>query len=228
MASVKVGFLFGAGVSLSSGAPTTGQLTDIVLQGEDVHRHSSGVYFLSKGSFRHLADQEGLERIRCFLGFLKSHADDFFGSKKNGLRVANYEDLYYLVSQLADAVDEYENPALSDFLRVVHSSFMSSPFLAFLAFDRTPCWTRTRHYIKGIISDVLSVLQPAENHFQPVVQAASDRFVSKLEIFTLNHDLLIENTLQKARISFSMPALGFPITSFARICEIRKVERRSV
>ena len=204
---MKVGFLFGAGVSLPCGALATDCVTDIVLRGEGVHRHvrrySDGTYFLSAESHPGLGDLEGLERIRCFLAFLKSHADKYFEKRMRGDHVADYEDLYYLVTQLTDAVDEYENPAVSDLLEAADRKFRKPRLPSHSSFPSSDLYDETRRYIKGIVSDLLSDLQPAQNHLRQIVQAATDPSVSKLEIFTLNHDRLIERSLEKAGILFS-------------------------
>jgi hypothetical protein len=60
----------------------------------------------------------------------------------------------------------------------------------------------TRRYIKGIVAASLDTRQPVQNHPRQIVQAAQDPFVSRMEIFTLNHDLLIEKALRLAGIPF--------------------------
>jgi len=200
---MKIGFLFGAGISVSCGTPTTDRLTDMVLRARDVHRYSDGTYFLSRGSFPGVSDHEDIGRIQCFLAFLKSHADDFFGRRKERVRIANYEDLYYLVTQLADAVDEYENPAVSKLLEDAEGHFVRPLLPVHSSFRSDALFEETRQYIKGIVTHALSAPQPAQNHLRQVVEAAADRTVTKLEIFTLNHDLLVERTLERAGIAFS-------------------------
>lgn len=136
---MRIGFLLGAGVSLACGASTTSALTQVILRGDDAHRHTDGTYFLSGQSSQGLRDRECLDRIRRFLEFLNSWADDFFGQEKERNRVANYEDLYYLVTQLADAIDEYENPAISGLLQAARKLSVAPTVpgrSSFLARDR--------------------------------------------------------------------------------------------
>lgn len=200
---MRLGFLFGSGVSLACGAPSTKALTDSVLRGHNVHRHTNGTYIHSTDDHPGLRDREGLERIKGLLAFLYSHANCFFEREKNGNRTPNYEDLYYLVTQLADAADEYENPAISDFLESVKTQFVVPALPQGSGFPSMDLFHETRRYIRGIVSDLLSILQPAQEHIRPLVEAALDPSVSGLEIFTLNHDLLIERTFDSAGVRFS-------------------------
>jgi len=90
----------------------------------------------------------GLERIRCFLDFLHSHTNRFFRERMSRERVANYEDLYYLVTQLADAVDGFENPAIAHFLEVAEKSFMTPALPRCASFWSSDLLDETRHYIR--------------------------------------------------------------------------------
>ena len=219
MPNTKLGFLLGAGVSLACRAPSTQELTEVVLRSENVHRYSDGTYFLSANDYPGLADRGGLERIRCFLSFLYSRAEEFFRQRKQRVRVVNYEDLYYLVTQLADAVDEFENPAITHLLHEVERSFTIPRLPPDSTFRSSRLLHETRHYVKGIVAHSLAVLKPTAEHLRPVVQAAKDRTVSRLEIFTLNHDLLIERVLKDAGIRFET---GFASVSEDLSCWDRK------
>lgn len=72
---MTIGFLLGAGVS---GPPTTHHLTQLVLNGENVHRANEGSYFLSPTLFPGVRDQDGIARIRKLLAFLNRRANRFF------------------------------------------------------------------------------------------------------------------------------------------------------
>ncbi|HEV2272954.1 MAG TPA: hypothetical protein VGR96_02245, partial [Acidobacteriaceae bacterium] len=181
---MRLGFLFGAGVSLSCGALPTSGLTKAILWGENVHRHTNGTYYLCADGSSCGSDHQTPEQIRAFLRFLDSQANDFFQKNKERHRVANYEDLYYLATQLTDGVDEYENPALAGFLASAQARCTSENL-----FDQT------RRYIKGIVSERLRNLAPQQDHLAQVVHAAADTSFSKIEIFTLNHDCLLRKYL---------------------------------
>lgn len=179
----------------------------------NVHRHSSGTYFVSQERFPGFGDDQGLERIRSLLGFLKSEADQFFRSRAG--RLANYEDLYYLVTQLADAEVEYENPAIAYLLKQVCRDFTSPPFHGFSSFPPSDLLEEARGYIKDIVAHTLSELKLSDGHLSPVVDAATDPAISAVEIFTLNHDRLIEETFRRTGASL---CTGFVPVSQDLVC----------
>ena len=128
----RIGVLLGAGVS---GPPSTNDLTQIVLDGENVHRYSDGTYFVSQQDHPGIQDADGIDRIRDCLAFLQDHTNRFYA--ENEERVANYEDLYYVVSQLADAQDEFENPAVAHLLREARRRFLDPPLPVGSSIDAT-------------------------------------------------------------------------------------------
>ncbi len=181
-------------MSLSCQAPATQCLTEIILKGQNVHRHTDCTYIVSE-TFPSLYDPANIEQIRRLLVYLESHTNCFFQQEQVRTPTANYEDVYYLVAQLADAVQEYENPALSELLHRVRTQF---------EVERNG-WNlldEAKNYIRGIICHYLDGLQPTSRHLAQIVQAAQDASVSKIEVFTLNHDLLIEEVLNRAGIQF--------------------------
>lgn len=102
--------------------------------------------------------------------------------------------MYYLAAQLGDAVDEYENPAICDFLKDARRQFVER--------EGFQLFRETRNYIKGVICHYLFGLEPISRHLEQIMEAAKDASVSKIEIFTLNHDLLIEAVLDKAEVQY--------------------------
>jgi len=200
--SIKLGVLIGSGVSLCSGAPSTEEITQLVRSGEDVHCYNEGEYFISrKAPARHL-ERACLDRILLLLDFLRQCSDDFF-QEHDKQRAVKYEDLYYLVAQLDDAVTEYENPALSHLLKDVQKRFIEPSLPGGAPWQSDRLLSETRAYIKGILDSLLFPLQPRTGHLDSLVRAAKDSSVTRLDLFTLNHDLLIEHTLQREGIQYS-------------------------
>lgn len=202
----RIGFLFGAGVSLAAGAPSTKDLTDLVLQGRGVRRHTGGCYFIPNQPLPDLGGEQCVERIRCFVQFLAEHANRFFREQKRNRRTANYEDIHYLASQLADAVEEYENPAVEALLRSARSEFAQAPFRGHAAFEPNDIFKESRNYIKSVVSEALFRVESVKNHLDQLVQANRDDSISRVEVVSLNHDLLIERTLKQNGVQL---ATGF-------------------
>src|SRR5665647_111731 len=108
----RAAFLLGAGVSLDAGMPSTSELTAKVLEGA-VARGMESHYRLapaqSPGPRNGSLDYIGL--VMALVRELKTEVDAFYSGYPG--RVANYEDIYYLAVQIADAMSgEYDNPAL--------------------------------------------------------------------------------------------------------------------
>ncbi|MCC6366048.1 MAG: SIR2 family protein [Bryobacterales bacterium] len=127
-----------------------------------------------------------------FLVFLNSHTKNFFQSY---CHAANYEELYYLAAQLADVDGEYENPAILPFLEDARKR-LTSPL-------HNNLFRETTKYIRHVVCDALFKLKPKPDHLRSVIQASKDESVSRLEIFTLNHDVLIEDSLRAANVRFA-------------------------
>ena len=71
---IKVAFLLGAGVSIPAGLPSTVQITEQVLSGAGVIRHTDGNYYFGNPSS--LGDAIGyIPRVVTFLERLKVKVD---------------------------------------------------------------------------------------------------------------------------------------------------------
>lgn len=194
---MKVGFILGSGVSIPSGGPTTDNLTKRVLNGSEVYRHTDGVYcLLAKPA------QPEVQRIKDLLSYLCSRAKTFFANNKTSDREPNYEDIYYLCSQLADAVNEFENPAVSEFLDEVKRQFLLKPLGPTAQFQADQLLVEARRYIRFIIANELRHLTPVGNTLSAIMDSIRDDTVSEVWILTLNHDTLVETMLSNAGIEF--------------------------
>lgn len=148
-------------------------------------RHTNG------GSF--FCDQE-LKRVLEFLGWLEVQANIRFEGSPHR---ANYEDLFYLATQLHDdLLDEYENPAIRPFILDAHARFGdpthrtggSVSQLSGLAENAT-------NYIRDVVGVMLSKPPTRTDYLKLFLDIANDNRVSELDLFTLNHDKLLEEYL---------------------------------
>lgn len=195
---MKVGFLLGAGVSLSCGAPSTKALTDFILSSTSgVQRHSDCTYYVGADLPYYLPL---LQSIRKLLEFLNAQADGFFRETQRRSRKVNYEDLYYLAAQLADATSEFENPAIHHFWRAANRFKEEPAREGFFRVD--DLFIETTRYIRGAVVANLSNLECSARHIESVIEALRDQDISNVEIATLNHDLLIERSLRESKIEY--------------------------
>ncbi len=103
---MKTAILLGAGSSLPAGFPSTRCLTDLVLSGDGVRRHTDSSYIVDG------AEPSGEESLLVNRMARRIHveAERYHSTKTE--RQANYEDLFYLAYQAwAEEQGKIENPA---------------------------------------------------------------------------------------------------------------------
>ena len=97
--SKKTVFLFGSGISIPAELPSTDVLTQILLSGDGIVRHTDGTYYLSDDKSGYFLTDEYIPRIVPFLNRIKAEIDAYYSKDS---RKTNYEDLYYVVSQIRE------------------------------------------------------------------------------------------------------------------------------
>lgn len=114
----------------------------------------------------------------------------------------NCEDLAYLAGQIADDIDyEYENPAIQQFVRSALSD-MEGIFR-----EMTPA--KAREELKGLAESAVTYIRhTVVSHFHKqsdpqstrylrfFIKACRDDAVTEVNLFTRNHDTLIEDFLR--------------------------------
>ena len=187
----KLCFLLGSGISRPAKLPSVQEITKQVLQPKEFFRCSDNVYRRASvvQQVPELAEWQmtELERIEQFLYWLKGQAEIRYAADTS--RLVNYEDLAYLAAQICDdAFDEYENPAIGP---LVCCAVNSLPGL---------CSTRglgelagnVVDFIADVVTDMLSKCASQTNHLDIFREAASDNQFEGMNLFTLNHDCLLE------------------------------------
>lgn len=206
--------LFGAGASLAGGCPSTWDITERVSSGRDIVRYTSGQYFLEKRSStyaRHTTD-EYLDRVLAFLRRLAQEVDGYYGDLH---RPTNYEDLYYLASQVYESeMHETDNPAIQSFIEDLRTEF--APLMRAQEGEIREAWTlgelarETVNYLHDIIARLLSGAPTTTDHFNWLL--AMHRSGVALSLATLAHDRSLEIALQRAAIEFT-DGFGDPVSS---------------
>ena len=192
-------FLLGSGISMPAGFPGTEEITKFIFNCEKCYRHTRGTYvFSSCPSLRPDLYTEPVSIIKRFLYFLKEEISQYYKSKK----VVNYEDLFYMVSQIADAQSkEYDNPAIQPLLdKILSKGFLDS--WKKMEFKRQGLFKEARYYIMDAVKKKLFLPLPEDTTYLNLfADAARDKRVNALELFSLNHDLLLEQYFSKNNIS---------------------------
>ena len=200
--SKKTVFLFGSGISIPAELPSTDVLTQILLSGDGIVRHTDGTYYLSDDKSGYFLTDEYIPRIVPFLNRIKAEIDAYYSKDS---RKTNYEDLYYVVSQIRDSeLQEYDNPAIKPLIDKL------SPDIKHLLDKREndihDDWTLLDLATESAdcICDVVwrCLLRPPKrlDHLQLISEAHNDENIVNIDIFTLNHDILLEQYLSNINI----------------------------
>lgn len=201
-----IAFLFGAGVSIPSGIPSTSDITNKVLGGENI-------YFLTTAQkFIYLNQNHGNdptldvnlpERIRKLLRILHNYFQDHYSFMN---REINYEDYYNFLEQLYfEEAGEIENPIVNFFashLFQTHSDLFE-PILNYNNLRLIELIHFAADYTRFIVARELNCNPNHLNQFKFINDLIKDSEIDRAYIFTLNHDLLLEQSLSDANLKFS-------------------------
>jgi len=229
---MKIMLFLGSGISFPSGLPCAGQITDSALSGEwykttAVARYGNGpharyhrlednlslraaVENSRRMSHKHYQTRQ-VTQLQQFLKLLKTDANEYFIVTKRS-REANYEDLYYLADQLENEESaKVDNPAVLFFWQKIkeesESAGLRSPDERRFPNERTslsPLVQDSCNFIADVVIQNLWVSKSLEpKGLECLLELAKSRRVGRLDIFTLNHDCLIERlfSLNNVRIS---------------------------
>ena len=138
-----------------------------------------------------------MERIEQFLRWLKAQAELRYATDL--ARSVNYEDLAYLAVQIRDDLyREYENPALGP---LIYCALNTIPGLCF--HDGEECTKlghlaeETVNFIGDVAAEMLGKQPARKDHLQLFLDAMRDERFDEVNLFTLNHDTLLERFLLK-------------------------------
>jgi hypothetical protein len=211
---MKVCFLFGSGASVPAGMPKVGEVTERVLSGDDPSPvpNSTGL-------------NKQKEARQKYLRWLGIQVKRRYACEPD--RPVNYEDLYYLTSQIHDDLSgEYDNPAVRPLIEKAFAEVLPSltqshgnigDELKRIAGDakdyiRTCVMLLLRAELRPLdyldfVSDAFNlsrcrcrVIHAARRILTGDFQASSGR---GLDILTLNHDTVLERFLDSREIPFA-------------------------
>lgn len=200
----KAAFFFGSGISLSSfpkGVASVGGITDSVFK-DDWHLTTAKTFAHGKNPNPLIPDDTTLS-VKAFLEKVRECADDYLAHLSRGgkVRPAHYEDLFSLAEQASrPEIDHVPNLAVVEFLRrlrkethAIHSSFLSPVGGAdpFISLAETSC-----DFLHWVVDHTLRNRMQKRSGLSVLGDAA--RVVEHLDVFTLNHDTLVEEELKDA------------------------------
>jgi hypothetical protein len=205
--SQKLSFLLGSGASLPAKMPGVKQITEKVLLGAGVRHHTIGNYDFGPPLYAHAGfPDEYVPRVVAFLKRLSVEIEQYYSPDND--RAVNYEDLFYVAAQIHDSeVGEYDNPIVQAFIDKIMPDIES--LLIGRENEIRKKWNlheiavEATHYIHDIVWRSLTA-EPADiDCLRCVSEACQDNEISSVDLFTLNHDLVLERSLDRWNVKYT-------------------------
>lgn len=176
--------------------PGTNDITNQIISGDKVFRHTDGTFYIDEGDGG--VSNLYSNYVRDIVEFLNLICREF-GSYYQSM---NYEDLFFIVNQIYECeVREYENPIVQFYIDHVRpgveknhpSSERNLENLRELTYE-------TKNYIRDLTWRSLHTEPLTLDQFS-IVKNSLDKDL-KVNVFTLNHDTLVEQYLYSNDISY--------------------------
>lgn len=210
----KIIFLFGAGSSIPAEMSSTWDITTNVLDGDNIMRHTDGNYYFGKPLYHHIGkEDEYVPRVLLFLKRIKIEIDLYYWNFFK--KVTNYEDLFYVASQIYDSeLFNYDNPVVQPFIDKIIKEV--KPLLKGKQGEIRKKWElheladEAMNYIHDIVWHHLGKKPINISYLKFLKDAYEDSKIERIRIFSLNHDLVIEEYFKTADIPY-IDGFGKPI-----------------
>jgi hypothetical protein len=150
--------------------------------------------------------EQYLKRIRGMIGLLKEEVIRFYSQRQEDDNLLfSYEDIYYLARQIKDYADgAQDNPAILSFIErilpSIESHFSGTIEETIEKWELKDISRETVHYIRDVVRGMLKK-EPEELNYLSFIREAW-KACEAVDIFTLNHDMVIERYLKKECIPF--------------------------
>ncbi len=187
--SENVSLLLGAGISIPAGLPSTGEITKELFENKTVFLNP----ILEKDD----------ELVLRFLKLIYRKIKGFYKNK-----TINYEDIYYVTTQIKDYLIEYENPIVADFTEDIIDELAQFYYQNYstgkekLENKLPQIASMAGKYINDVTTQLLRNDKIKTNHLSFIEEIVADKSVENLNIFTLNHDVVIERYLKDNKIDY--------------------------
>ena len=197
----NIAFLIGSGVSTAVGMPSTNQISGFLLNDNNVRRYTTWDYYISHSS----SADEYVRKIQNCMHLLLELISEYY--KKLPVKTFNYEDIYFISQQISDSLTgNLDNPIVLPFMEKIKDDVETIlPFEDPLISGR---WSlqvlaeETTDYIKSVVWELLSNDIEDLSNLNVFLEANNDQDVYHVDIYTLNHDTVLEDYFQSKRIEF--------------------------
>lgn len=194
----------GSGVSYPSGLPSVGKITNALLE-SPWRFHTSQKYCPGHEHSAAFRDRNWAIRLQPFLKCVKKHAEHCY-RKIGTTQKANYEDIYYIVDQIADNESgEIINPAIESFIKEIKIEIkdLLEPYPGRdEPVTLNEICEQARNFIHWVVYHKLQ-LKSSPKSLDLLSEIVKNDRMNKVNIFTLNHDTLVERFLDEKAIEYS-------------------------
>ena len=208
----RITFLLGAGASIPAGFASTECLTEKILAPEGYHRHTDGRFYPDTGP---MGPDHITPVVRRIIHWLFEQTKEYFQFRDEP-RKLNYEDIYFLASQLRDDANDLQNPAVLPLMRKLKCDMISwTEFKEYCewnphcinepdSLDFNKFCSETCHYIEDIVVNALSHNgRCCIKHLEIIKIVHQTAGLDLKGIATLAHDTHVETNLRCAGIKLA-------------------------
>ena len=197
---MKIGCLFGSGISLKAGYKCVSQITDIILSGEEISHQSDSRYYFLPPAYSNT--DENVNRIINFLKFLHNENKQYNEEFKSN-PTPSYEDLFYTVRQIHDEINgEQENFIVRKYIQNIDIdsvTMLQANSSLFNDFTVNDLINETMTYINNVVT-ILLYKPPNDISYLSIIKDILSKH--DIEIFSINHDLLLETYFELNKITY--------------------------
>ena len=198
-----VSFLFGAGVSIPGGLPNTEEITRAIQQDPRVYLHTNSNFYFKENDSE-IEDSKHIDVIRKYLLLLNEYWDKYY--REMPVKKINYEDLYYMALQIHQSlIKDVDNPALLPFEEEIIPVMkeLVKPLVSEIRdWNYEELAQMTVDYIHDVVFLSLAGDLKTPKYLEFLKEAIDDPFEQNANIFTLNHDKLVDNYLSGLGIEY--------------------------
>jgi len=202
----RIAFLFGAGISIPAKIPSTGEISEILLNSKEIVRGlAENFYFDDPKRSDWSLYKDIPQRVQNFLNNIKTEIEQYYN---NINRSVNYEDVYYLLDFIEYNYYESEgNPAFKYIFKEFEPKIKNlliplDPILED-SFDMNRLLSESKRYIRQTVSKLLAKKAESFGGLKFLKELLLLKEYKSLDIFTLNHDTVLEQFFKFNNVPFN-------------------------
>lgn len=190
----------GSGISYASSLPTVDDITDSIFN-QQWYKHSNQTFFKGPHPSPYLQKENIVPRIQEFLKIIKNSSDEYL-MKRRGTRTT-YEDLFYICQQISDNERlEIDNPAIQLYVNKIKNDTQHLCIPLGSSPEKIDLSSLASYSLTFLNCVVHHALYTDKDPMGLSLINGLAKISSRLDIATLNHDLLIEKELANNSIEY--------------------------